>query len=456
MILACDIGTTTVKAGIIDHKGRLKAYSREQLSAPYDPNFSAEQWRTGFKKAVRKLAAAEIKKIKAVVMSGNGPSIVLLDDKGNPLAPVLLWYNEPDKIEGSRNCRSYFLPKLVWLAKHSPDIFDKTRMILPCPEYICYLLTGRAATALPHDAYRDYFWSDAEISKFGLDKAIFPSFINPTVALAQTTRSACSEFAVPQGIPVYCGGPDFLMALLGSGVIVPGRTLDRAGSSEGINHCAAKKTMHQDLRTLPGLLENTYNISGILPRSGKLLEQAVNECYPQAISCATAFSAALAAAPGADGLLFIPYAKQQKKRQGRKNSLGSFLGLRDDHEPHVKLRAVMEALTMQQRLILQTIRRLGFTVSEMSISGGQGRHHGLIQLKADILKTRIKVPTVLDAELIGGACLAYCALGEYSTLPQAAQNMVHFMQQLEPQRQYEQLYDDLFQHFVQKLNKQKG
>jgi xylulokinase len=447
MILACDIGTTTVKAGIIDHKGGLKAYSRVMLSDPYNHKFPAREWRRRFTQAVYALGADEIKKIRAVVISGNGPSIVLLDAEGKALDHVLLWHHQPVKSDESTSTSSYFLPLLARLAEYNPHIYDKTHTLLPCPEYICYLLTGRMAALLPNSAFRDYYWSDTEIKVLGLDKVKFPEFIDLTAVFGRTTRSASGEYAVPHGVPVYCGGPDFLMALLGSGVITPGRTLDRAGSSEGINYCAAKKIIHGDLRTLPGLLENTYNISGILPLSGRLLEQAAASFFPHSATVAEACSEALTVKPCAHGLLFIPHSMRQRNLRGSKNLPGTFYGLRDDHGPPVKLRAVMEAIVMQLRLKLHIIREQGSEIADITICGGQTRSLGLAQLRADIFKIAIKLPVVTDAELIGGACVAAHALEEYNTLQQAAQSMVQFSQQLEPRKEYEHMYEDLFGRF---------
>jgi xylulokinase len=437
MILACDIGTTTVKVGIIDHKGELKAYGRLSLSDPYGRQFSAREWRRAFKQAVHELDAAVVKKIRAVVISGNGPSLV----------HVLLWHRQPAASNQNGSRRSYFLPLLARLKASDPRIYEKTNTVLPCPEYICYLLTGRAAALLPNSAFRDYYWSDKEITELGLDREIFPELIDLSAAFGKTTRSAGSELAIPCGVPVYCGGPDFLMALLGSGVIVPGCTLDRAGSSEGINHCAAQKIVHGNLRTLPGLLRGTYNVSGILPMSGRLLEQAAGSFFPRSEVFKAACFKALTVKPGSRGLLFIPRLMQKNIPHGNKNPLGSFLGLRVDHGPHEKLRAVMEALAMQLGTKLKILREQGFDIGEMTICGGQTRSPGLVQMKADILKVVIKPPVVTDAELMGGACAAYYALGEYHTLRQAAQNMVRFSQEFKPRKEYSRVYDDLFGRF---------
>jgi xylulokinase len=468
MILACDIGTTTVKAGIIDVRGRLVSLARRRIPAGGTGAFTARNWVHALKKALGGLNLPDPRALRAVAVSGNGPSLVLLDRNGKPLAPVLLWHEaDGARAAGGRGpreedpaaLRSYFLPYVIRLARTGPRLYEKTRLFVPCPEFICYLLTGRTATTLPHTAYGEYFWSEKEIGRCGLDPDKFPPFIPFTTAVGAVTAAGAREFGLPQGVPVFSGGPDFLMALLGTGVTAPGRTQDRAGSSEGINHCVKRRVDHPALRTLPGLLPHTFNISGVVPRSGSLLEQAVKTLFPRGVSIAGALEPALRERPGADGLFFIPGSDPggEKETGSRlKNGgrlYGIFINARREHTPRARLRAVLEGIGFRLRSIIETMEGCGLSISGLYASGGQALEPGLNQLKADILGVQITVPEVTDAELMGNACVAFAALGEYGAPDQAAQGMVRFSKEFVPRVETRGLYDDLYARFAGLISK---
>jgi sugar (pentulose or hexulose) kinase len=53
---------------------------------------------------------------------------------------------------------------------------------------------------------------------------------------------------LPKNLPVYCGGPDFVMAIIGSGTNSVGDIVDRCGTSEGINICIDKLVRYNNQR----------------------------------------------------------------------------------------------------------------------------------------------------------------------------------------------------------------
>ncbi len=475
MILACDVGTTTVKVGVIDVRGGLVSLARERIPAAGIGGFTVRPWIHALKKALGRLGNHGPGALRAVAVSGNGPSLVPLNKNGRPLAPVLLWHEAggvwsaggPESAgkvgsaggmgaweSAPAGLRSYFLPYVIRLARTGPLLYERTHTFLPCPEYICYLFTGRMVTTLPHTDYSDYFWSPEEIGRCALEQDKFPPFIHFTTPVGAVTPVGAEEFGLPQGIPVFSGGPDFLMALLGTGVVIPGRTLDRAGSSEGINHCVKHSVDHPALRTLPGLLKHTFNISGVVPRSGSLLEQAARELFPRGSLFEKALEQALRERPGADGLLFVPGFDPGREGQAGsvclksgKTVLGCFFNARHEHTPRARLRAVAEGICLRLRSILSVMKTCGLHISSLYASGGQVLNPGLNQLKADTLGVDIAVPEVPDAELIGNACVAFSALGEYAAPEKAAQRMVRLSEEFSPRMGTRGLYADLYARF---------
>jgi xylulokinase len=105
-------------------------------------------------------------------------------------------------------------------------------------------------------------------------------------------------------------------------------------------------------------------------------------------------------------------------------------------------RAVLESLGFSVREVLDTFRRHGFPITEMRLSGGQGKSPLWNQFKADITGCTLLAPEIIDGELAGDACAAALALGEYGDLSQAAAGMVRIGRAYHPSPQAAGLYDE--------------
>ena len=115
-----------------------------------------------------------------------------------------------------------------------------------------YALTGNAVTVLPEKRFEPAWWTDDEAARFEIDKKKLPPFVPLGYAAGTLCREYAERLSVPC-IPVFCCGPDFAAALIGTNTLRPGRICDRAGSSEGINLCSDKPVFAEGVRTLPSV-----------------------------------------------------------------------------------------------------------------------------------------------------------------------------------------------------------
>lgn len=95
MILAVDIGTTRIKAALFDAEGRslkLEIVDLPDESSNYDEEINARLWLKAFSEIIARLiATGEKNELKAIVICGNGPTILPIDERGEPLAPAITW-----------------------------------------------------------------------------------------------------------------------------------------------------------------------------------------------------------------------------------------------------------------------------------------------------------------------------------------------------------------------------
>ncbi|MBE0635875.1 hypothetical protein IH601_07760, partial [Candidatus Bipolaricaulota bacterium] len=252
MILVLDIGTTDLKGALFNVDGTPLEIGQKPVSLsssrtnPLHHETDALDWVRGIRELCAQFELSSEKKPEAIVVSGNGPTLVPVGNDDRPLHPAILWMDRRcieeaatiSELSGFYVDPTFYLPKALWFHRHKPGIYEKAKYFFSCPEYINYLLTGSAATILPVDEYKRYIWTEELVSQLGMEWDKFPPFVRPGEGLGKTTAAARDLLGVPVGVPVFAGGPDFIVSIIGTGTVAPGRACDRAGTSEGINLCA--------------------------------------------------------------------------------------------------------------------------------------------------------------------------------------------------------------------------
>jgi xylulokinase len=220
------------------------------------------------------------------------------------------------------------------------------------------------------------------------------------------------------GIPIVAGGVDFIMALIGTGALEPGMVCDRAGSSEGINLCTALPGMGEaprldaEVRVLPHVSPGLWNVSVIIPSSGRLFERY--------------------------------RALTGQEHRAYDHTLAELIpgGIVEGAELG---QAVLMSMGFEVRAAVDTLGRHGFPVAGMRLSGGQSRNRRWNQLKADLTGTELLVPEQPDGELGGDAVLGALALGEAADLPEGIGRIVHIKERYAPDIHTAAMYRERFQ-----------
>ena len=137
MILTFDIGTSLLKGGIFDTSGvlRRRAEVPVHLSDREDPMMheaDANNWISALSLVTAQLqlpkASGHKSGIKAVVVSGNGPTLVPVDSQGRPLDFAMTWMDRRGveearmiaEITGRYVDPTFYLPKALWIYRNKP------------------------------------------------------------------------------------------------------------------------------------------------------------------------------------------------------------------------------------------------------------------------------------------------------------------------------------------------
>ena len=473
MILSVDVGTSSVKAGLFDVHGAM--VDRDAVSIALRPSATGEiyeidpaLWLEAFGRLTGRFAAERRGQIRSVVISGNGPTLVAVDEGGKALYPAITWMDGRGAEEAARLLGaalkdqaqgraaqegapqegavsavdpSFYLAKAYWLADREPGVYERTRWFLPCPEYIGFALTGEAAAVLPSPGFRRLMWNEEAIHALGLDAGRFPPFVGLGAEVGRIGSSRAEETGLEPGTPVRLAGPDFLMSLLGTATLRPGDTCDRAGSSEGINTCSETPCGDRRLISLPHVADRLFNVSGLISTSGKAQDWFVNlagwrhDEYYESIRGVPA---------GSRKLLFLPCLTGERAPLWNPEARGVFAGLTLSHGVAEMGRAVAESTGYAMRHILEIMDENGMPVREMRVAGNLARNAVLNQIKADITGCRLLVPRETDAELVGDACVGLAAAGLFASAAEAAHTCVRVDREYLPRREHGALYARMF------------
>ena len=391
-ILCIDIGTSSLKAALLPDNLRAGEIfvSRQYFSqAAVVENRVAEEWLPCLKAAVAELTAKNPDyAVEAVCVSGNGPTVVSED--GTSLLYNQLFVNgsrgQAGNLNGQKklalkNTKSLFIPRFCGFKLNFPFSWNDSAHIFGAPEFLIHELTGESVTILPEDRFLPAYWNEDELKKCGFsedDCKKFPGFVKAGNFVGKVSASAAIATGLLEGTLVFAGAPDFVVALIGTGTVLPGRLCDRAGTSEGLNLCTSKPVFAEGLRTLPSVVSGLWNVSYLINSSQSL------RGHRETSLC-------------------------ENPSHGENPSVNSVASVRKFDELSHGINLLREAALSNGE----------YFPDFMTITGGQALNESLVAQKEAATGLKIKKMPCSDAELIGDLILARVGLGDYDDITEA-------------------------------------
>jgi xylulokinase len=454
-VLAHDLGTTGDKASLYDGSGRLVARNLSAYATEYAHPHWAEQdpedwWRAVCDSTRALLADAEVagRDVACVAFSGQMMGCVALDAKARPLRTALIWADQraleqqralaeriaPERvyrITGHRLSSSYSLCKLLWLRDHDPDVYRAAHAFVNAKDAIVARLTGVFATDHSDASGTNLMdlealaYSDAILEAAELDPERLPALTTSTTVVGGVLAAVADEIGLPAGVPVVIGGGDGSCAALGAGVWREGAAYNYVGSSSWIALASERPVYDPDERTftwahvVPGM----YSPCGTMQAAGASYAWArdvlggaeVERSAREGGSVYERLNALAAGAPaGSRGLVYLPYLLGERSPRWNPNARGAFVGLTVRHGRAELVRAVLEGVTMNLRVILEALTRQGIAVGSVRVIGGGAAGRFWNQMMADMYGLPIERLTHLEeATSMGAAVVGGVAVGLY-------------------------------------------
>ena len=474
-LLGIDIGTTGAKAIVLEENGRIAGVVTEPyptctprpLWSEQDP---AEWWSATCVAVGKVLASSSVAptEVSGVGVSGQMVGLVVLDRENVPLRPCIMWNDqrsarEAEDMTGKIGLASilketsnpmfasFIAPKLEWVRRHEPDVFDRISRFMFPKDYIVYRLTGRIGTEVS-DASGSCLldvgkrsWSSAMVDAVGISADWLPECVESGDVVGKVSAQSAAATGLPAGTPVVAGAGDQPAQSLGCGVVEPGLCSVTVGTSGVVFAQTDRHVRHPDgtLHAFCHSLPRQWYVMGVMLSAGGSFEWLKGTLRAhKEVSFDELTELAEGAAPGSDGLIFLPYLSGERMPHNDPLARGGWIGLTRRHGLASMVRSVMEGITFGLYDLLSIIRRLGAPVDRIVASGGATESSLWLQMLADVLDAEIVTTTVTQGAAFGAAMLAGIGAGVFGSGRQAAEALIQVTGGCSPNREAQKEYQE--------------
>ncbi len=459
-ILGLDLGTTEVKAGLVDLDGRLLAIARASygLEVGHGPGWAEQDpgaWWSAVVGAVRALHPAAPVDIVAIGVDGHGPTLAPVDGRGEATRPAITFLDtraagEAEELAAATGIRGWALgplPAALWLERHEPDVAERTRWYLTTWEWLAFRLTGEAVAPLvPHQAVPD---ASVVAEATGLQMDRRPANGTMGAPVGVLTETAADALGLRPGIPVAGGTNDAFASYLGAGLLEPGDAYDPGGSAGGFGVYWHEPLEVPGAFVTPAPLDGLYSVGAAMAATGRALDWFRDAIVGGDLTTERLLAEAAATPPGADGLIFLPYLAGERSPIWDPTATGVFAGLTLSHGRGHLARAIIEASAFAIRHVATPMLGAGVTVTAMRACGGPARSDAWNQIKADVTGFPVMVPDVLETAVLGSAILGAVAIGANGDVRSAICAMTRIDHRLEPRVEFAATYDRAFRAYTE-------
>ena len=486
-VIGVDIGTQSTKALLVDVRGQIVAQHAKGYQPETPKPLWAEQWPAVWLAAVVECIAQCVAKgtaqgdVKAICVSGlYGGSGIPVDAGMTPLHPCLIWMDRRASAEvawvrrtvdldrlyditGNGVDSYYGFTKMLWLRENRPEIWGRTRYLLPPNAYVAHALTGEVA--VDHSSagniggvydMRRRDWSTDMLDALGIPTAMMPErLVESSDVVGGLLPQWSSQLGLPAGTPVIAGGVDAAVATFAAGATRQGQHVAMIGTSMCWGYIDQAVDARNGLISMPHVfngLHDNYVFGGAITAGASVAWYRDQFCQAEAEAARRSGGdahrlleeAARKLRAGRDGVIFLPYLMGERSPIWDDKASGAFIGLNLVHTRAHLYRAVLEGVTYALRHNIEAgLKDVASLDDRLVVVGGAANSDLWMQIIADT--TGYPVFTIkqeVEAAL-GAALLAALGVG-LVTHETAAGGWVTLTSRAQPEPPAQRIHDGMF------------
>jgi xylulokinase len=495
LLLGLDFGTGGAKAAIVDAEGAVRGYAFEEYPTHTPrPGWSEHEPRRYWDATCRLIrqalveAKASGRDVKGVAVSSALPSMVMVDGSG---APVNNAYNLMDRrataevqwlkdtigedtvfeITKNRLDDHPSIVNLLWERANRPESFSRVRKALTIDGYVTWLLTGVYVSHYSAAPFNGVAWDllkrrfdEKVLERIGIAPDLFPEYRSCEEIVGAVTAGAAAATGLAPGTPVAAGQVDCNAGWMGAGALDDGDTHMNLGTCGNFGVIHRQPVFHRsmiaftyttDSRNRFITVPTTTTGGGLIRylRDRFYLAEKEREASGGPDTYELINQEAQATAPGAEGLIVLPYLMGERTPIWDVHARGVLFGLSLNHGRGHVARAMMEAVAYALYDSFRLIRETGQAVNPPLVLNEGGAKSALWRR---IITDVFGVPTVLVKSRAGApfgdAILAGVATGVFKDYTVARQ-WAEYVDPMEPNAaaharyaEYFELYKNLYRH----------
>lgn len=490
MYLGIDIGTSSVKTNLMDEAQQTIAVVSEALGVSRPQagwsEQEAESWWAATCTTLDRLAQTHPKQmhqVRGIGLSGQMHGATLLDKNDTVLRPAILWndgrstkeckeiedhYPKLREVAGNIAMAGFTAPKLAWVRKNEPHIFEKICKVLLPKDYVRFRLTGEYVSEMSDAAGTLWLnvaqrkWSDELLATTGLAQEHMPRLVEGSEISAQLRDDLRQRWGIRQTVIVAGGAGDNAASACGMGTIKSGDAFVSIGTS-GVLFVANEKfspntnrSVHAFCHALPKrwhqmgvILSATDSLQWLSRISGKSVPTLTNNLTSNIIHPAD--------------VTFLPYLGGERTPYNDPAARGAFVGLAHEHDLNTLAQAVLEGVAYAFRDCHEALKQVGTNFESAFAIGGGAQSELWLKIIASVLNRPLKIPQGgQTGAAFGAARLAMCAAQglspEVICTPPKVERIIKPDAQLVDQytagyARYQALYPKISRHYQEPLNK---
>lgn len=436
MWLGLDIGTSGVKAVIVGERGDVVGEATAPLGVSRPRALWSEQdpedWWTAVNDAVAHLPLAARAQVRAVGLAGQMHGAVLLDEADRPLRPAILWNDgragaecgeletacpELREVTGNAAMAGFTAPKLLWVRKHEPDLFDAIAHVLLPKDYVRLRMTGDLATDMSDASGTLWLdvgarrWSATLLDASGLRLSQMPELYEGDDVTGLLRAEVAAEWGMSP-VPVAAGGGDNAAAAVGIGVVASGRAMLSLGTS-GVIFVAGDRfrpSPEQGAHAFAHALPGVWHQMAVVLSAASAVDWVAATCGYATTKAAIDDAGSRVPFSGAE--MFLPHLSGERTPHNDPGSTGVITGLTHSTTRVALVSAALEGVAFALAEGLAVLEAAGDPVETLQVVGGgaQSLAWGRV-LAAALGRPLFYGPEGRSGPAVGAARLARLATG---------------------------------------------
>ena len=367
-----------------------------------------------------------------------GETFAMLDENDNILMPSLLHVDtrgleevqtfvgkEVEKICGVKESCLFSLPKIMWVKKHYPEVYAKTKRILLMQDFVVYMLTGVAqidyslACRTMGLDIRKKCWSEEIFAMAEIDS----EKMSKPVPIG-TVAGKSNLFGLKDAT-IVTGCIDQLAATIGAGVLDASVAMDGIGTMECVipilDSVPEGGSYYDGGYAVMPFLGDAYT-GCILSFAGGASLKWYRDNFTPGESYSTLNQWVNPDEP--TGLMLLPHFSGGATPYMNNASKAALIGMTLDTTKEAIYQAVLEGISYEMCNNMEVAEKNQTPIRRIIATGGGARSRELLQIKANIYNRPV---TCLEAEEVGATgamILTAIAMGIYPSVEEACKVLV--------------------------------